>query len=251
MTGPLLPARLRGVVGRAAVGAREAGAVGPGGLAPRLALAAALVAAAPGWGHNGVIHGTPEEAERHRTEARDAPPVLADPAPAGPVTALPFELGGPYELVDHEGRARTQADPEGHLQLLFFGYANCPSICAVAMPMMGQVVDALAARGVEATPVMITVDPERDTTETMAAPLAEIHADFVGLTGNADALDAAYDAFGIERTLVAELPEHGPIYAHGGHVFLLDGAGETLTILPPVLSVEAMTDVAMRYAETG
>ena len=212
-------------------------------------LAAALLAALPASAHEGVVHGSPEEAARHR--AGDAPPALAAPAPSGPVTALPFELGGPFELVDHEGAARTQADPDGHLQLLFFGYANCPSICAVAMPMMGQVVDALAERGVAATPVMITVDPERDTPETMDAPLARIHADFVGLTGDDAALKAAWDAFGIERTLVAELPEYGPVYAHGGHVFLLDGAGEMLTVLPPVLSVEAMADIAMRYAEAG
>jgi protein SCO1/2 len=211
-------------------------------------VAAALVAAsAPA--HDGVAHATPEEAARHRAET-GGPPVLADPAPSGPVTALPFDLGGPYELVDQEGRVRTQADPEGRLQLLFFGYANCPSICAVAMPMMAQVVDALADGGVAATPVMITVDPERDTVETMGAPLAEIHPDFVGLTGDGAALVAAYEAFGIERTLVAELPDYGPVYAHGGHVFLLDGAGDTLTILPPILSVEAMTAVAMRYAET-
>ena len=205
--------------------------------------------AGAGWAHDGVVHATPEEAARHA--APGAPPVLAAPAPTGPATPFPFDLGGPFELFDQRGAVRTQADPDGQMQLLFFGYANCPSICAVAMPMMARVTDALAAAGVAATPVMITVDPERDTPATMGAPLAEIHANFVGLTGGPAALEAAWDAFGIERTLVMELPDEGPVYAHGGHVFLLDAAGEVLTILPPVLSVEAMTDIALRYAAPG
>ena len=213
------------------------------------ALAALLLAAGAAAAHDGVEHATPEEAVRHRAEiGAEAPPSLAEPLPEGLPTALPFDLGGPFALIDQTGAKRTEADPEGRMQLLFFGYANCPSICAVTMPMMAEVTDALAAEGLEATPVMITVDPARDTPETMGAPLAEIHPEFVGLTGDAGALAAAYEAFGVERELVGELPDTGPIYAHGSHIFLLDGAGEVLTILPPVLSTERMAEIALRYA---
>ena len=212
-------------------------------------LAAALLAA-PAGAHDGVVHATPEEAARHRAETGRAPAVLADPAPLpdGPPTALPFDLGGPFALIDHTGARRTEADPEGRMQLLFFGYANCPSICAVALPMMAEVTNALAAEGVEAVPVMITVDPARDTPDTMGALLGKIHPAFVGLSGDAGALAAAYEAFGVERRLVGELPDTGPIYAHGGHIFLLGGAGEVLTILPPVLSTGRMAAIALRHA---
>ena len=209
------------------------------------ALAVLALAAGPAAAHDGVVHATPGEAARH---AAEAPPALTGPLPEGPPGALPFDLGGPFALIDQSGAGRTEADPEGRMQLLFFGYANCPSICAVAMPMMAEVVDALAREGVEAVPVMITVDPERDTPETMGGPLAEIHPSFVGLTGEEAALAAAYEAFGVERTPIGDLPEIGPVYAHGSHVYLLDAAGEVLTILPPVLSVERMAKIALRYA---
>lgn len=215
-----------------------------------LSTLAALLAAHPLAAHDGAAHPSPGEARRHQAEG--APPArLVGEAPVAPPDTLPFALGGPYRLVDQTGAVRTEADPEGRMQLLFFGYANCPSICAVAMPMMAEVVDALAARGVPARPVMITVDPERDTPATMGAPLAAIHPDFVGLSGDVAALAAARAAFGVDRTAVGELPGTGPIYAHGGHVFLLDGAGAVLTILPPVLTVERMVEIALRYARAG
>ena len=197
-----------------------------------LALLAAL--AGPAAAHDGVAHGTPEAAARH--------------AAAGPAAPLPFDLGGPFALVDQRGAPRTQADPEGRMQLLFFGYANCPAICTVAMPMMAEAADALGAAGVPAVPVMITVDPERDTAASMGPPLAALHPDFVGLTGSEDALAAAYAAFGVERTLAMEHPDLGPIYAHGSHVFLLSPGGEVLTLLPPILEPARAAEIAARYA---
>jgi len=43
-------------------------------------------------------------------------------------TPLPFDVGGAYELIDQHGATRTEKDPDGKGQLLFFGYANCLSI---------------------------------------------------------------------------------------------------------------------------
>lgn len=213
-----------------------------------VALSTAVLAASPATAHDGVVHVTSEAARAH---AGPPPARLAGDLPAELPDALPFALGGPFRLTDQTGAERTETDPEGRMQLLFFGYANCPSICAVALPMMAEVVDALGEQGVPARPVMITVDPERDTPETMGTPLSAIHPDLIGLTGDEAALAQARAAFGVGRSLVGELPDTGPIYAHGSHVFLLDGAGAVLTILPPVLTVERMTEIALRYARGG
>lgn len=167
-------------------------------------------------------------------------PALAD-------SPFPLVKGGPFALVDQHGAARTQADPEGHAQLLFFGYANCPGICSAAMPLMANVVDAVARDGVALRPVMITVDPARDTVDTMTAPLAKFHRAFVGLTGPQDALDTAYAAFNVDHELAYEDPQHGLVYSHGSLIYLLDGAGDVLTVLPPVLDVRRATEITLKY----
>ena len=164
-------------------------------------------------------------------------------------TPLPFALGGPFTLTDQHGATRTQADPEGRAQLLFFGYANCPGICSVAMPAMADATNALAARGISVRPVMITIDPARDTVGTMAAPLAELHPDFVGLTGTTTELAVAWDAFSVEHELAYTDPEHGPVYAHGSLIYLLDAEGAVLTLLPPVLGADQITGIVQTYLD--
>jgi protein SCO1/2 len=170
---------------------------------------------------------------------------LGTAAAAGP--PLPFDLGGSYSLVNQYGQTRTEADPDGRAQLVFFGYANCLNICSAALPDMAETVDLLAADGIAVTPVLITVAPEQDRVETMSAPLAELHARFVGLTGTEEALGQAYDAFAVEITPVFEDPEYGWVYAHGSFIHLLDPSGEVLTLLPPILGAQEMARIARGY----
>ena len=174
---------------------------------------------------------------------------LASAAAAGP--PLPFDIGGAYSLSDQYGQTRSEADPDGRAQLLFFGYANCLNICSAALPDMAETVDLLAAEGTEVTPVMITVAPETDRIETMGAPLAALHPSFIGLTGDPEALEAAYAAFAVEITPIFEDPEHGWVYAHGSFIHLLDAEGRVLTLMPPVLGPERMAEILLSYLAPG
>lgn len=199
---------------------------------------AAFLLTGPSFAHDGVSHTTQAEAAAH-----------AAAVPPGPALPLPFDMGGAFVLTDHTGAARSQADPAGRMQLVFFGYANCPSICSAAMPMIADTVDVLAGQGVMAVPVMITVDPARDTPETMAEPLHQLHPDFIGLTGTEAELAQVRDLFGVESKVVFTDPDHGDVFAHGSHIYLLDGAGEVLTLIPPILSAERAAEIAARYAD--
>lgn len=156
--------------------------------------------------------------------------------PASALDAFPFNIGGDYALTDQHGEARTQADPDGNFQLLFFGYANCEQICSAAFPMMGSIVSDIAE--VETiVPIMITVDPETDTVEYLDT-LTQYHDSFVGLTGTEEELQAAYDAFSVEKELLFVDPAGQPVYSHGSFLYLLDGEGKVLTLVPPVLDVD-------------
>lgn len=171
------------------------------------------------------------------------------PAPSG--LPLPFDLGGPFTLTDQNGRERTEVEPEGRLQLLFFGYANCESICSVALPQMVSITRGLAEKGIALAPVMITVDPARDTPEAMAPILADLHPDFVGLTGPEPALASVYKHFAVKNEVVFEDPAGGAVYAHGSLLYLLDGQGKFLTVLPPILTDERMMEIIAAYAVAG
>jgi protein SCO1 len=82
----------------------------------------------------------------------------------------------------------------------------------------------------------------------MGPAMAKLSPDFVGLTGTDAELATAYQLFSIESSLVFEDPKSGPVYAHGSFIYLLDGQGRFLTVLPPILSTERMIEIIAGYA---
>jgi len=168
-------------------------------------------------------------------------------APVAAESPFGGAIGGPFDLLDHHGMPRSETDPAGRAQILFFGYASCDGICSHVLPVMGDLTALLDERGVAVTPVMITIDPEHDTPETLAATLTGFHPDFIGLTGDALALAAARAAFQVEIETLFEDPAGQPVLAHGSFVYLLDASGKVLTLMPPVLGVRRMAEIVQSY----
>jgi protein SCO1/2 len=166
------------------------------------------------------------------------------PALAG--SPLPFDVGGPFELTDQHGDTRTDESYRGKPALLFFGYAQCQSICSVALPRMAEAVDLLDEAGTEVQPILITVDPARDTPEALAAAAPDMHPRLSALTGTDAALAAARKSYRVESKRIGEDVD-GPIYAHGSFIYLLGPDGEVLSLMPPVLAPERMAEITLGY----
>lgn len=96
-------------------------------------------------------------------------------------------LGGPFNLVDLNGKRVSEKDFLGRWVLLYFGFTHCPDICPTELTKMGEVVDLLDKRASTRDmlqPLFITVDPKRDGIPQLAAYAKEWHPKFVYLTGN-------------------------------------------------------------------
>jgi protein SCO1/2 len=90
-----------------------------------------------------------------------------------------------FSLVDQDGRPVTAGDLRGRFQLVFFGYTSCPDICPTAMVKIGQVLDELGSDAARMVPIMISVDPERDTPAVLKQFQAQFDPRIVALTGTA------------------------------------------------------------------
>ena len=104
-------------------------------------------------------------------------------------------IGGPFELVDHKGRAVTEQDVIVEPSLIYFGYTFCPDVCPFDTVRNAEAIDLLAEQGLSATPIFISIDPERDTPEALDAYVENIHPKMVGLTGTEEQVKAASKAY--------------------------------------------------------
>ncbi len=162
-------------------------------------------------------------------------------------TPLPLDIGGPFALTDHEGRAVTDRDFRGRFLLLFFGYANCSSVCPIGLRHMTEALDLLGEKGGAVAPVLITVDPERDTAANLGPALAKIHPRLIGLTGSADRLAAARRAYKVGAEATGTDLTGGALYQHGTFIYLIGPDGGFLTLFPPVMPPAALAEAIARY----
>ncbi len=101
-------------------------------------------------------------------------------------------IGGPFELTNQNGERVTDADVIDRPSLVYFGYTFCPDVCPQDTYRNAEVAALLDERGIDVKPVMITIDPARDTPEAMKAFVEYLSEKMVGLTGTeAEIADAA------------------------------------------------------------
>lgn len=130
-----------------------------------------------------------------------------------------------FTLTDTNGEAFDfQAETEGKLTLLFFGYTNCPDICPIQMSVLAG---ALANPGLpQPVVVFVGVDIERDTPEAIRAFLDRFDNRFVGLHGTAEEIaDAESQAPAVARS--TRIPDPN---ADGG--YLVGHASQVIAYTP-------------------
>src|SRR6266852_6280682 len=98
-------------------------------------------------------------------------------------TLLASTIGGPFRLVDQDGNTVTDADLKGRWSLVYFGYTHCPDACPTALNDIAIALDELGPKRDVVRAVFITVDPERDTPETLKSYVTSFDIPILALTG--------------------------------------------------------------------
>jgi protein SCO1/2 len=142
-------------------------------------------------------------------------------------------IGGPIDLVDSNGARVTQADFAGAPAIIYFGFTHCPDICPTSLY---AVAEALAQPGgYDVQPILVTVDPERDTPARMRE---YTHTDgfprnLVGLTGSRAQIDAAASAFQVYHAKAAIPGAPADVYNvdHSSLLYVVDANWRTVSIM--------------------
>jgi protein SCO1/2 len=143
-----------------------------------------------------------------------------DPVPSAGASAI----GGPFSLIDQDGRTVTDKDLRGRPFLVFFGFTHCPDVCPTALFEISEVLGKLGPDAQRVSALFVTIDPERDTPVQMKDYLSSFNPRLVGLTGDPAAIAAVAKEY---RVYVKKVPlDHGDYTMdHTALVYLMDKDG--------------------------
>ncbi|MDE2441580.1 MAG: SCO family protein [Betaproteobacteria bacterium] len=133
-----------------------------------------------------------------------------------------------YLLQDPNGRALTNEDFRGRFQLIAFGYTYCPDVCPTTLVEMAEILKTLGDKAAQVQAIFITVDPERDTAQTLKTYTEFFDPRILGLTGSPALVRRAADNFKIRYAKVREPGSAPDRYAvdHSAGMILLGPSGE-------------------------
>jgi protein SCO1/2 len=137
-------------------------------------------------------------------------------------------IGGPFTLVDQTGKTVTEKEVLTKPSLVYFGYTFCPDVCPLDLTRNAEAVDILEEMGLEVTPVFISIDPKRDTTEVMAEYADIMHPRMIALTGTDEQVKAASQAY----------KTYYKAHDDGDEYYLVDHSTFTYLMLPEAGFVE-------------
>jgi cytochrome oxidase Cu insertion factor (SCO1/SenC/PrrC family) len=155
-------------------------------------------------------------------------------------------VGGPFDLIDHAGRRRTDADFRGKLVLIYFGYTNCPDVCPTELQALSLALDMLGTAGEAVQPLFITVDPERDTPSHLADYITSFHPRLVALTGQDSAIRKVALAYKVYFARANTPPRGDYAVDHTGFIYVVGRDGRYRGFLPPGTSPEGIVEAVRR-----
>jgi len=156
---------------------------------------------------------SPEELREIGALLYDAPIVLND-----------------FSLLDHHGMPFDRQRLQGQWSLIFFGFTHCPDICPLTMHELGGFY-----RDLEQGPwaddtqvIMVSVDPFRDDTDSVAEYVLAYHEDFLGVIGEfGDLSDFARQLYiAHSRPTETAIETGGYLIDHSGNILLINPDGD-------------------------
>lgn len=152
-----------------------------------------------------------------------------------------------FDLRDHKAESFGLDQLRGQWTLLFFGYTSCPDICPTTMFILRSIVSELEKSGATSPRiVLVSVDPERDDSETLGKYVTHFGKDFLGVSGHEDELESL-------ALQVGAMYERGPSDENGGYdvahsasIFVVDPQARIYAVFSPPHKATAIAETLVR-----
>jgi protein SCO1/2 len=157
-----------------------------------------------------------------------------------------------FTLTNQDGQPFTLSNQRGKLDLIFFGYTNCPDVCPITLTTYARVRARLGDQADKVRFIFITVDPERDTVEQVKTHLSHFDPAIIGLTGTRSELEPVWKDYGVFHSSheSADLAHYD--VDHSSRIYVVDAQGNWRMTYPAEMDWQAIvSDVQHLLKEQG
>ena len=150
-------------------------------------------------------------------------------------------VGGDFELTTHLNEPYSLTDSRGKVVLLFFGFTHCPDVCPNTLSTVQTVLGQLENQAKHVQPLLISVDPERDTPEILQKYLEYFGNNFIGLTGSTQEVDEVVERYRGFYSYAGNVVTGAYTVDHTSNLYIINTAGVVTNIIPYGLPPQVIT----------
>ncbi len=158
----------------------------------------------------------------------------------------PMDLGGPFDLVDQNGRPCRSESFKGKYMIVYFGYSYCPDACPLALQNITKALKSLKRDRDQIVPVFITMDPERDTVEQLKTYSESYDENIYFLTGYRAAIDSVAKAYKTYAKKIENADTTDYLVDHSTLIYLVDREGKLISYFLHTIEPEKLSDVLVQ-----
>ncbi|WP_312956843.1 SCO family protein [Stutzerimonas nitrititolerans] len=144
-------------------------------------------------------------------------------------------------LTNQDGEPVQVDQLDGKWTLLFFGYTFCPDICPATLAELRQLRSQLPDEVREQLrPILVSVDPARDTPEQLKQYLEFFGEGFLGLTGTLDDIQTLANGVGIPF-IPGDTSRENYTVDHSGNLVIIGPDGRQHGFIRAPLKVQKLS----------
>jgi protein SCO1/2 len=139
-------------------------------------------------------------------------------------------VGGPFELIDQNGKTVHDTDYRGKFLLVNFGYTYCPDMCPTGLQSISHALDTLGADADKVQPLYITIDPARDTPAKLKQYVIGFHPKIIGLTGSESQIETVAKEYQAYYAKGEPVDDHDYLMDHSSLTYLMGPDGKFISL---------------------
>lgn len=164
----------------------------------------------------------------------------------------PPRMVKPHNLINQNAHVVQFPLQAGAWQLVVFGYTHCPDVCPMTLHKTAQLLKELGNDNSRLQVVFISIDSTRDDARAMKDFVGNFDPQIVGLTGDAEVLQAVASEFGVMTRRFQGKTALAYTMVHSSLLYLVDPAGRVRIIYSGGTGIEVMAaDLRRLWQMTG